>query len=49
MASQLKTLYEELQRAFYAQPSSDLKKCAAVLTQLKVKSLYSPSIPPHVS
>ncbi|KIK08381.1 hypothetical protein K443DRAFT_672406 [Laccaria amethystina LaAM-08-1] len=36
MASKLKTLYEELQRAFYAQPSSDLKKCAAVLTQLKI-------------
>jgi hypothetical protein len=33
----LKTLYEDLQRSFNARPS-DLKKCGALLTQLKVKS-----------
>ena len=35
MASQLKTLYEELGRAFFSKPS-DLKKCAVVLSKLKV-------------
>jgi len=35
MASQLKTLYEELGRAFFSKPS-DLKKCVAVLSKLKI-------------
>ena len=37
MASQLKTLYEDLGRAFFSKPS-DLKKCVAVLSKLKVCS-----------
>jgi 26S proteasome regulatory subunit N12 len=40
MASQLKTLYEELGRAFHAKPS-DLKKCAVLLSKLKVCSLLT--------
>ena len=36
MASTLKTLYEELIRAFTARPS-DLKKCTVVLNKLKVR------------
>jgi 26S proteasome regulatory subunit N12 len=35
MTSQLKTLYEELGRAFFSKPS-DLKKCVVVLSKLKV-------------
>ena len=37
MASQLKALYEELGRAFFSKPS-DIKKCVAVLSKLKVCS-----------
>ncbi|TFK43372.1 SAC3/GANP/Nin1/mts3/eIF-3 p25 family-domain-containing protein [Crucibulum laeve] len=33
--SQLKSLYDELQRAFYSRPS-DLKKCGTLLAQLKI-------------
>ncbi|KAF8192609.1 SAC3/GANP/Nin1/mts3/eIF-3 p25 family-domain-containing protein [Pholiota molesta] len=36
MASQLKTLYEELHRAFNQKPSADLKKCVVVLNKLKI-------------
>lgn len=40
MASrQLGTLYRELQRAFEARPT-DLRKCGALLDQLKVRSKY---------
>ena len=35
MASNLKTLYEELGRSFFSKPS-DLKKCAVLLSKLKV-------------
>ncbi|KAF8803676.1 hypothetical protein BYT27DRAFT_7340499 [Phlegmacium glaucopus] len=35
MASQLKTLYEELGRSFFSKPS-DLKKCAILLSKLKI-------------
>jgi 26S proteasome regulatory subunit N12 len=38
MASQLKTLYEELGRAFYSKPT-DLKKCSLLLPKLKVEFL----------
>ena len=40
MASQLKTLYEELGRAFFKKPS-DLNKCVAILSKLKVCSLLT--------
>jgi 26S proteasome regulatory subunit N12 len=40
MASQLKTLYEEHNRAFFSKPS-DLKKCVAILSKLKVCSLLT--------
>ncbi|RXW25819.1 hypothetical protein EST38_g92 [Candolleomyces aberdarensis] len=39
--SDLKSLYEGLQRAFYSKPSSDLKTCVALLAQLKVSELDS--------
>ncbi|KAJ2924972.1 hypothetical protein H1R20_g12147, partial [Candolleomyces eurysporus] len=34
--SDLKSLYEGLQRAFYSKPSSDLKTCVDLLAQLKI-------------
>ena len=40
MSSQLKTLYEELGRSFFSKPS-DLKKCVAILSKLKVRSLFT--------
>jgi len=45
MVSQLKTLYDELIRAFTARPS-DLKKCTLLLGKLKV-NLEWPSIDHH--
>ena len=40
MASQLKSLYEELGRSFFSKPS-DLKKCVVLLSKLKVCSLLN--------